>query len=191
MTENKSPKDHLLDLVVFVPAGLAITVVEELPRLAEKGRHRIEGQVNTARVIGQFAVQIGRSELSKRFRPDRVPADEPEAGVDRPDDRDRPAPVPAQPRPTRPAAGVEDDGGPGPGDRVSENGQGPPVSSLAIPGYDTLSASQVVQRLGGLSLDELGDVRDHELAHRHRRTILNRVEQLLAASTASEARPGS
>jgi hypothetical protein len=51
---------------------------------------------------------------------------------------------------------------------------------LAIPGYDSLSASQVVQRLAGLSPGELRDVRAHEESHRHRRTILNRVEQLLA-----------
>jgi hypothetical protein len=51
--------------------------------------------------------------------------------------------------------------------------------ALGIPGYDSLSASQVVQRLGGLSPAELEAIRDHELAHRHRRTILNRVEQLL------------
>ncbi|MGH9018968.1 MAG: hypothetical protein ACRDY1_14550, partial [Acidimicrobiales bacterium] len=51
---------------------------------------------------------------------------------------------------------------------------------LAIPGYDSLSASQVVQRLAGLSPSELADVQAHEQAHRHRRTILNRVAQLLA-----------
>jgi hypothetical protein len=50
---------------------------------------------------------------------------------------------------------------------------------LAIPGFDTLSASQVVQRLDGLTADELMAVRMHESGHRGRRTILNRVEQLL------------
>jgi hypothetical protein len=54
--------------------------------------------------------------------------------------------------------------------------------ALGIPGYDSLSASQVVQRLGGLSHPELEAVRDHELAHRHRRTILNRVDQLLGGA---------
>jgi len=53
--------------------------------------------------------------------------------------------------------------------------------ALGIPGYDSLSASQVVQRLEGLSVDELEAIRGHELAHRHRRTILNRVDQLLGA----------
>jgi len=51
---------------------------------------------------------------------------------------------------------------------------------LAIPGYDSLSASQVVQRLEGLSPAELEEVRVHEATHRQRRTILHRVEQLLA-----------
>jgi hypothetical protein len=60
---------------------------------------------------------------------------------------------------------------------VSGNGALP---SLAIPGYDSLSASQVVQRLAGLSRSELIEVREHEQSHRHRRTILNRVEQLLS-----------
>jgi hypothetical protein len=55
----------------------------------------------------------------------------------------------------------------------------PASSPLAIPGFDTLSASQVVQRLDGLTADELRAVRDHETGHRGRRTILNRVEQLL------------
>ncbi len=39
-------------------------------------------------------------------------------------------------------------------------------AELAIPGYDTLSASQIVQRLPGLSPDELEAVRLYELAGR-------------------------
>ena len=58
-------------------------------------------------------------------------------------------------------------------------------SALAIPSYDSLSASQVVQRLDGLSPAELHEVRAHETAHRRRRTILHRVEQLLAGQDAS------
>jgi len=51
---------------------------------------------------------------------------------------------------------------------------------LAIPGYDALSASQVVERLVGLEADELVAVRDYERAHRQRRTILGKIEQLAA-----------
>ena len=55
----------------------------------------------------------------------------------------------------------------------------PDVTSLAIPGFDTLSASQVVHRLDGLSRSELVATRAYESATRGRRTILSRVDQLL------------
>jgi hypothetical protein len=56
----------------------------------------------------------------------------------------------------------------------------PAVSSLAIPGYDTLAASQVVQRLSSLRSDELDAIRQYEIATRGRRTILHRIAQLAA-----------
>jgi hypothetical protein len=52
------------------------------------------------------------------------------------------------------------------------------AGDLAIPEYDSLSAPQVVQRLSGLRPDELEAVRRYELAHRGRKTILNKVAQL-------------
>jgi hypothetical protein len=58
------------------------------------------------------------------------------------------------------------------------DGARPPA--LAIPGYDLLSASQVVQRLAGLSPEELEEVRAHEASHRGRKTILTRIHQLQA-----------
>ncbi len=55
----------------------------------------------------------------------------------------------------------------------------PDAATLAIPAFDTLSASQVVQRLDGLSRPELVAVRAYETSTRGRRTILSRVDQLL------------
>ncbi len=51
--------ERLLDLFVFLPTGLAVTVAEELPRLAERGRERLGVHVNSARAVGQFAVNAG------------------------------------------------------------------------------------------------------------------------------------
>jgi len=51
-------------------------------------------------------------------------------------------------------------------------------AQLAIPGYDTLSASQVVQRLPGLSPEELEAVRLYEVAGRNRKTVLLKAAQL-------------
>lgn len=56
----------------------------------------------------------------------------------------------------------------------------PPVEDLAIPDYDSLAASQVVPRLTTMSTEELEAIGAYESANRRRRTILNRVTQLLA-----------
>ena len=50
--------------------------------------------------------------------------------------------------------------------------------TLPIPGYDQLSASQVVERLEGLAAGELDAVRNYEVAHRNRSTILGKIAQL-------------
>ena len=174
--EHKSAKDRLLDLLVFGPAGLAMTAADEFPHLVAKGRHRIEGQVHTARLIGQVAVQMGRSQIEQTVsgwvgqRAGTRPASSPAAPASAP-----PAPAPRAPRPSVPA--------PSAGTSAAAAGNGSIASTaLGIPGYDSLSASQVVQRLGGLSQTELLSVQAHEVAHRHRRTILNRVEQLRAGA---------
>ena len=57
----------------------------------------------------------------------------------------------------------------------------PSVDELAIPGYDSLAASQVVSRLAGLRPAELTAVQRYELHHRGRKTILGRIAQLQAS----------
>jgi hypothetical protein len=169
--EQKSPVDKLLDLLVYGPAGLAMTAAEEFPKLVEKGRHRVDGQLHAARLVGQFAVQMGRRQLESVL-----------GGIV--SGPDAPAPSPAQSSPHG-AAGpaTQDPVAPEAPDVVFSGSENGALASdaLGIPGYDSLSASQVVQRLGGLSDSELEAIRDHELAHRHRQTILNRVEQLLTS----------
>lgn len=55
----------------------------------------------------------------------------------------------------------------------------PAVDELVIPGYQSLAASQVIPRLTTLAPDELSAIAAYEEANRRRRTILNRVQQLL------------
>ncbi len=139
-------------------------------------------QVSSARAVGQFAFEAGHRELHRRTHRRRRGADEP-AGA-RPEPARGPSPIRTIPRnPPRtgaPSAGHGPSAAPGPGGSTSAaNGHVPEVASLAIPGFDTLSASQVVQRLDGLSRAELVSVRAYETSTRGRRTILNRVDQLL------------
>ncbi len=53
---------------------------------------------------------------------------------------------------------------------------------LPIEEYQSLAASQVVARLPALTADELGTIRRFEAAHRGRRTVLGRIDQLLVPS---------
>ncbi len=62
------------------------------------------------------------------------------------------------------------------------NGSSGDAPALAIPDYDALSASQVVDRLEGLSAGELEAIRSYEVANRGRATILGKIEQLTRAS---------
>ena len=274
VTNDVPLSERFLDLLVFLPTGLAVTVAEELPRLAERGRERLGVQVNSARAIGEFVVIAGQDELKRRVgsirpngrrahpspsgetsggampggampggetpsnapprlrriprppvadvpTPEPTPADAPadapaNAAVNATDTAPAPQHAPAPGSATAPgfatAAGSVNGVGSAPTarsalfDRPATTGQTttqtpaaptvapgssssrpiravgghiPDVTSLAIPGFDTLSASQVVHRLDGLSRSELVATRAYESATRGRRTILSRVDQLL------------
>ncbi|HUQ38638.1 MAG TPA: hypothetical protein VM030_00660 [Acidimicrobiales bacterium] len=174
MADPRNPVDQLLDLLFYAPVGLAVTAAEELPKLIELGRQRLESQVTTARFVGKFAVGQSQKDLEKlaaQFVETLVglgiiPGHDPTASAPASPPAPPSAPPPPPERPARPkpasAAGPADDG------------------DLAIPGYGALSASQVVQRLAGLSPSQLEAVRRYEAAGRGRKTILSRIAQLQA-----------
>jgi hypothetical protein len=157
--------ERVLDLLVFVPAGIVATALDELPKFAARGREQLGMHVSSARAVGKYAVGAGR----RRLRHTPVGLFTRDAG--------RPGPR----RVVRPTSVDAEGGGRSVVRTVPSwsNGHVPPASTLSIPGFDTLSASQVVQRLDGLTREELVSVRAYESATRGRRTILNRVDQLL------------
>lgn len=178
--EARSPFERAVDLLVYAPLGLALTAREELPRLISKGREMAGGQVGMARMIGQFTVDQGQRQAGKLLRQagERMAGRLADLGV-----------VPDAGRDPRPASPSAERAGDGPVPPVpprpqeaSPSGKAPSAESLAIPGYDSLSAPQVVQRLDGLSEAELESVRTYEAATRRRKTILSRVAQLQSAT---------
>ncbi len=173
MAEEKNLAERLVELSVYVPVGIAATLLDELPSLAEKGRVRVSGQVQVARVIGKMAL----SEAERRLRPrPSAPHSPSSGGVPGPPASPGAAGAGAAARsPAAPAASR----GPGAADTTGPGSESPPrPAALPIPGYDTLAASQVVQRLGSLTPDELEAVRRYEVANRGRRTVLHRIAQL-------------
>ncbi len=176
--DDPSLNDRILDVFVYAPAGFVLSALDDFPKLAALGRERLGTQVSNARVLGEFALKAGQQQLKKRGEAlfHRGP------GADTPEE----SPVGLHSVPTPPPTGAVDDPVPTPSpvrstatSSSSTNGHVPTASSLAIPGFDTLSASQVVQRLDGLSRGELVSARAYEAGTRGRRTILSRIDQLL------------
>lgn len=174
MADERPVHERLLDLALYVPVGIATAVVEELPSFAEKGRQRLKGQLEIARAIGKFTVAEAQRRVGKATgataRPHAV-GDElretPERAV--------------QPGARGVPREEEDESTSRPGAEAITGETAPDVASLPIPGYDTLAASQVVQRLASLRPDELDAVRRYEESTRGRRTILHRIAQLSSA----------
>jgi hypothetical protein len=197
------PLRRALDALVFAPLGAGLRAVEAAPGFVdactERGRLEVDLQrahvfqtVRNARVLGQFAWQRELPKLRARadrrvdeFRraanqflargsndgtstPPSAPRASTPAGARPPDLPQRPSAPPPAAVPT-----------PAPVARVNGN-DAALRAELPIPGYDALSASQVVERLTGLADEELGAVRDYETTHRNRRTILGKIEQLAA-----------
>lgn len=166
MTERKSPIEQALDLFFYAPLGLLMNAQEVVPQLIEKGHQ----QVAVARMFGKFAVeQEGPKQIANLQKQVQKVAGQ---VVEQVGGRGRPTTPPstngahATPA-TQTSAPV-----------VPPKAHGPAASSLAIPDYDSLSASQVVPRLEGLSPEELASVEAYEAEHRGRKTILNKIAQL-------------
>lgn len=200
-TTERSPVEtaveHALEALVYAPIGLLFEGSSLLPQLIEKGRN----QVTMARMIGKFAVDQGRGEATKaagRLGDQAagvlefiggsmtVPVPDPPVSAAASPKPAAAAPSPGAarqaarkvagvgPEPARPAAAKRSS-------KSSSNGSSAPaadVATLAIPDYDGLSASHVVNRLASLSSAELEAVRRYEAANRGRKTILSKVAQL-------------
>ena len=177
--------EHAVDVFVYAPIGLLFEGASVLPQLVETGKN----QVTMAKMVGQFAVKQGQSEgeklagnvaggvLGLLARFGQSPSAHPPAVPE--------SPVPAASAPSSPAASAPSapasahvDGAHVDGERAA--GAAIDAATLAIPDYDGLSASHVVNRLAGLAATELELVRLYELANRGRKTILSKVAQLQA-----------
>lgn len=176
---RKSPIEHALDLLVYAPVGFVAEAPSLLPRFVKRGRD----QVAMVRAVGTYAVRRdpeGLREVVNRHPGTRgtlqalglVPADD--------HDQRRNGSGPASTASLAPVAPLHaepDDAEPTPAEPL-EPGIDP--ESLAIPDYESLSASQVVPRLESLTTDELEAIRQYENGNRARRTILNKIAQLQA-----------
>jgi hypothetical protein len=196
MTTRDERVGQALDVFVYAPLGLGLWLRDLAPSvidtLVSRGRAEVERRqeqaqqhATTARSMGEVALAFGlpklRSRAERQVKAVREQADRVVgtigAGARSNGAAAPPAPSSAPPRhaPAPDAAPVVDD--------VAAPAEPRSASSahLPIPGYDALSASQVVERLAGLTGADLGAVRDYEASNRNRRTILGKIDQLTSS----------
>lgn len=169
---SRDPFELLLDLALYAPVGAAITLRHELPKHVKQGRQALENRVQLARFIGQLAVQTGQREIAKRLREQREAREaamaEPSAAEAAPTVGDDVGAGPAEPaEPAEPAPAAT---------RAADDV--PSAADLPIGDYESVPAINVVERLRSMTADEVEQIRLFEVAHRGRRTILAKIDQL-------------
>jgi hypothetical protein len=189
VAEQHPLSETLLDLLVYAPLGAAVVASEELPRLAARGRERFERQLGGAELMGRLAVAEARRRLGPRptGRPSE-PVSRPQAPLPAPngvlDTRARTSPRRPTQRPlaerVETSASMRSSASSKTNRATADHSPATTAEELPIPAYDTLAASQVVERLASLTPAELEAVRKHESAARRRRTVLHRIAQLNA-----------
>jgi hypothetical protein len=210
MTEPKDRIEHTLEVLVLAPIGVGLYLRDMGPTFVnmfvargraevDRRQAQVQQRTTTAKSIGQVAMTFGVPMVRQRVEREVDSARQRAqtflgtiGGVDGPPAKPAPAPAttpkseattrvkPAtRPVPETVATGINATFTNG---TNGTNGAAAAAAgeALPIPGYDALSASQVVERLAGLSPAELDAVRSYEGAHRNRRTILGKIDQISA-----------
>ena len=186
--DPRTPLDQAIEVFVYLPVGFVFELPRSIPRFIDRGRR----QVDQACAIGLEALHLGNRRSSdplSRVREQtaatlRGLGVAPPLGDDPVDRRGPTLSVVADPDVDDRTAATPSGNGRAPAARptpAAPVAPAPDPASLAIPGYDSLSASQVVPRLEGLTSDELETVRTYEQATRGRKTILSKIAQLQAS----------
>jgi hypothetical protein len=198
MTERKDRIEHTLEVLVYAPIGAGLYLKDMGPTFVnmfvargraeiDRRQAQVQQRTTTAKSVGQVAIAFGVPMVKQRVEREVGTARERAQtliGSIGGSDNGGGAPVarPASPPPVPTAAPPK---APAPAAPAAESAPAQTNGSqadpmLPIPGYNSLSASQVVERLAGLSGDELEAVRAFEASNRKRRTILGKIDQISA-----------
>jgi hypothetical protein len=189
VADDRDTAERAKELLVYGPIGLALFLRDTAPQFLRmfvaRGRNEVDHrrravgeQIDQVRAVGESAAADGGPEMLRIVTTGlatlRERAEEALTALSTAVNEAMPASETARPEPR----GSEAPAAPATV-RSSAAGPGP---DLAIPDYDDLSASQVVDRLDGLALTDLEAIRVYEATHRARNTILGKIDQITRAS---------
>lgn len=221
MSENDTPIERAVELLVYAPIGFAMFAKDTVPTFMKmfvargqtevaQRRKTAETQAGQYKTIGQMAVKYGGPEVRRQAEAAagtvRKRAEDTLAAVTAVttppgSGTNGSAPTASAPAATKPPARtasrtttsstrtsklktpktpVAPNMEAGAGESAAPTTPSPRQDALAIPDYDLLSATQVIDRLIGLARPDLLAVQAYETAHRARTTILGKIAQLSA-----------
>ncbi|WP_298209507.1 hypothetical protein [Ferrimicrobium sp.] len=166
-------KQEVVDRLIYQPIGLLAAVVKTLPNAAEEGRRVVQGPLQTAKFVGDMAAGVMKARYGSQINDLEERVSDVRRTVEGAADlvfRTAQSRVGGfgtsapQPEPESPETNVHEAEG-------SETVGG-------IVGYESMTAAEVISKLEGLTLVQLGEVEAFELEHRRRRTVLGRVSKL-------------
>jgi hypothetical protein len=163
--DSAPPLARLVELALVVPIEVGGRLIEAVPAVIDKvptAADRVRRELVLARFLGKMVVDQGVREVQSRLQ------------------RDDPAVADVEPASA--AAAVADEP-PTTALASPDDPDVPDVAALALVDYDHLSSAQIVGKLDGLDAAERGEIERYEMARRHRRTVLGKLEQLRAADT--------
>ncbi len=197
---DDNPLEQLIELFVYAPIGMLYEYPDVLPQLIRKGR----SQVQLAKFFGQMAARQRGASVAEQAIPGADTAGA--AGAQAADAVARVAarfitelgsqiglapPSPgseSEPPTTAPNTDTtpeqtstessDDDGA----TEHDERATPAPTKTTRLPiaGYDDLTAKEIIGLLEDLTHDQLMRVRDHEAATRNRKTVLAKIDRLVA-----------
>ena len=166
MAERDLPTT-LADMLVYAPVGLSEKVHTDFDSLVVSGRQRVQ----TARWVGEMALNLARQKgpgwVSGAVEQAVAPVASAVTGVL--------STVLGRSSMSDPVTAAHEHH-----EHDVEVAEEAARSEEPFDGYDHLAAAQIVRLLDRLPESELEMVRTYEVAHRGRRTILAKVEQLTA-----------
>ena len=192
MTEQAedNPLEQLIELFVYAPIGMLYEYPDVLPQLIKRGR----SQVQLAKFFGQMAAKQGASSMSEtpvagagaagaqatdalaKLAARFITELGSQVGLAPPSGEPTPPAAAAAPVTESEAVPGDDPGGPEP------EAESTPTKTARLPiaGYDELTAKEIIGVLDDLTQDQLMRVRNHETRGRNRKTVLAKIDRLVA-----------
>jgi len=163
---------EVLEIGLFGLAGVVVELQESLPKLVAKGKSTLEPKLSMARFVGQFAVARFETEFQRRT--DSTIDQITEMVLHLFGESKDGEPCESEPVPTYDSIIDEPN--------VSDESAAQAPASLTvdaghlhIAGYRTLSAQQIIARLGSLNQSELDEIEQYESNNRNRTSILRSI----------------